>query len=310
MAVALSFGQTVRADEYPTRPIRLVVPFPVGGSSDNMGRMLADRLAPILKQSVVIENKAGAGGMIGTDAVAKSPADGYSLVLVDVYHTTTPVYTRKMPYDAVKDFTPVSLIARSPLFLFSSLAFEPKTAPETFAYARANPNKMTMAIAGTGSIVVDLLRARSGLQFNIIPYKGAAPAMQDLMAGQVNVSMLSMASAGVQVKAGRLRALAVTGNKRNAEFPDVPTFNEVGVAGMDYEQWFGVLGPANMPKPIVDRLADAIAQVLKQPEVRERLATMALEVASPEPELMKRKVEGDFAQWQKLARELDIKPLD
>jgi tripartite-type tricarboxylate transporter receptor subunit TctC len=208
-----SFGKLAVADEYPSKPIRLVVPFPVGGSSDNMGRMLADRLAPILKQPVVVENKAGAGGMIGTDSVAKSPADGYSLVLVDVYHTTTPVYTRKMPYDAVKDFTPVSLIARSPLFLFSSLAFDPKTAPEVFAFARANPNKMTMAIAGTGSIVVDLLRARSGLQFNIIPYKGAAPAMQDLMAGAVNVSMLSMASAGTQVRAGRLRALAVTGNK-------------------------------------------------------------------------------------------------
>ncbi len=288
----------------------MIVPFPVGGSSDNMGRMLADKLVPILKQPVVVENKAGAGGMIGTDAVAKSAADGYSLVLVDVYHTTTPVYTRKMPYDAVKDFTPVSLIARSPLFLFSSLAFDPKTAPEAFAFARANPNKMTMAIAGTGSIVVDLLRARSGLQFNIIPYKGAAPAMQDLMAGQVNVSMLSMASAGTQVKAGRLRVLAVTGNQRNADFPDVPTFAEVGVSGMEYEQWFGVLGPANLPKVVVDRLSAAIAQVLKQADVRERLATMALQAASSEPEEMKNKLEGDFVKWQKLARELDIKPLD
>ena len=142
LALSVIGGPAV-ADEYPSKPIRLIVPFPVGGSSDNMGRMLADKLVPILKQPVVVENKAGAGGMIGTDAVAKSPADGYSLVLVDVYHTTTPVYTRKMPYDAVKDFTPVSLIACSPLFLFSSLAFDPKTAPEAFAFARANPNKMT-----------------------------------------------------------------------------------------------------------------------------------------------------------------------
>ena len=153
------------ADDYPSRTIRLVVPFPVGGSSDNIGRMLAERLAPLLKQSVVVENRAGAGGMIGTDAVAKAAPDGYSLVLVDVFHTTTPVYTRKMPYDAVRDFTPVSLVARSPLFLVTNPAFEARSLRELSAWAKANPGRMTMAIAGTGSVVTDLFRARSGLPF-------------------------------------------------------------------------------------------------------------------------------------------------
>lgn len=306
----LSGQQAARADEYPSRAIKLVVPFPVGGSSDYMGRMLSDKLAPILKQPVVVENKAGAGGMIGTDAVAKSPADGYSFVLVDVFHTTTPVYTRRMPYDAVRDFTPVSLVARSPLFLVASPAFEPKTLPDLITWSKANPGRLTIAIAGTGSVVTDLFRARSGLQFTMVPYKGAAPAIQDLMAGQVNGFISTMASAGTQVKAGRVRVMAVTGNRRNADFPDVPTFAETGIAGMDYEQWFGVLGPAGLPKSVVDKMSGAIGQVLKMPDVRERLATMALEVASPEPEEMRRKVEGDFAQWQKLARELDIKPLD
>jgi tripartite-type tricarboxylate transporter receptor subunit TctC len=299
-----------QAQDYPTKPIRLIVPFPVGGSSDAIGRMLADRLGPILKQTIVVENKAGAGGMIGTDAVAKAAPDGYSLVLVDVFHASTPIYTRKMPYDAIKDFTPVSLIARSPAFLVASNAFEPKTAKDVIAYAKANPNKLTMAIAGTGSVVVDLFKARSGLDFVAVPYKGSSPAIQDLMGGQVNVFITTMASAGAHVKAGRLRVLAATGAKRNTDFPEVPTFAEIGVSGMDYEQWFGVLGPASLPKAVVDKVAAAITQVLKMPEVRERLSVMALEVASPEPEEMRKKLEGDVARWQRLAKELDIKPLD
>jgi tripartite-type tricarboxylate transporter receptor subunit TctC len=306
----LSTNAQAQTNDYPTKPIKLVVPFPVGGSSDAMGRLIADRLGPLLKTTVIVENKAGAGGMIGTDAVAKLPADGYSLVLVDVFHSSTPIYTRKMPYDAVKDFTPVSLIARSPAFLVAANSFAPKTAKDVVAFAKANPERMTMAIAGTGSVVVDLFRARSGLQFLNVPYKGSSPAIQDLMGGQVNVFITTMASAGAHVKAGRLRVLATTGSKRNPDFPDVPTFAEVGVNGMDYEQWFGILGPANMPKAIVDKLSAAIAQITKMPEVRDRLAVMALDVASPEPEEMKRKLEGDVLRWQRLAKELDIKPID
>ena len=312
MALALLAlcGLPVAAQDYPSKPVKLVIPFPAGGSSDGIGRQIADKLGGILKQSVVVENKGGAGGMIGADAVAKSAPDGYTLVLVDVFHTSTPIYTRKMPYDAVKDFTPISLIGRSPAFLVAIPGFEPKTGRDTIAYAKAQPGKLSMAIAGTGSVVVDLFRARSGLQFVSVPYRGSSPALIDLMSGQVNVMITTMASAGTHVKAGKLRALAATGSKRNADFPDVPTFSELGINGMDYEQWFGVMGPANMPKPVVDKLAAAMDQVLRMPDVRERLAGMALEVAQPGPEEMKRKVEGDAQRWQKLAAELDIKPLD
>ena len=312
MALALLAlcGLPVAAQDYPSKPVKLVIPFPAGGSSDGIGRQIADKLGGILKPSVVVENKGGAGGMIGADAVAKSAPDGYTLVLVDVFHTSTPIYTRKMPYDAVKDFTPISLIGRSPAFLVASPGFEPKTGRDTIAYAKAQPGKLSMAIAGTGSVVVDLFRARSGLQFVSVPYRGSSPALIDLMSGQVNVMITTMASAGTHVKAGKLRALAATGSKRNADFPDVPTFSELGINGMDYEQWFGVMGPANMPKPVVDKLAAAMDQVLRMPDVRERLAGMALEVAQPGPEEMKRKVEGDAQRWQKLAAELDIKPLD
>jgi tripartite-type tricarboxylate transporter receptor subunit TctC len=310
-ASLLAFVSTnISAQEFPNKPIRLVVPFPVGGSSDGIGRLVADKLAPILKQNVIVENRAGAGGMIGTDFVAKQAADGYTLVLVDVFHASTPIYTKKMPYDAYKDFTPVSLIGRSPAFLISSPNFEAKTAKDVIAFGKANPDKLTVAIAGTGSVVVDLFRARSGVQFNGVPYKGSAPAMQDLMGGQVNVMITTMASAGTSVKTGRLRALAVTGSKRNADFPEVPTFAEIGVNGMDYEQWFGIMGPATMPKPVVEKLSNAIAQVLKMQDVKDRLASIALDVANPEPEEMRRKVEGDIARWQKLAQELNIKPLE
>lgn len=296
--------------DYPSRPVKLVIPFPAGGSSDGIGRQIADKLSGVLKQSVVVENKGGAGGVIGADAVAKSPPDGYTLVLVDVFHTSTPIYTRKMPYDAVKDFTPVSLIGRSPAFLVAGPSFEPKTAREAVTFARTQPGKMTMAIAGTGSVVVDLFKARSGLNFVSVPYRGSSPAMVDLMSGQVQVMITTMASAGTHVKAGKLRALAVTGSKRNADFPEVPTFGEVGIQGMDYEQWFGIMGPAHLPKPVVDRLAAAMDQVLRMPDVRERLVGMALEVAQPGPAEMRAKVESDAARWIKLAQELDIKPID
>jgi tripartite-type tricarboxylate transporter receptor subunit TctC len=298
------------AQDYPSKPIRLVIPFPAGGSSDGIGRQVAEKLAQVLKATVVVENKGGAGGIIGADAVAKSPPDGYSLVLVDVFHSSGPIYTRKMPYDAVKDFTPISLVGRSPAFLVASPGFEPKTARDVIAFAKANPGKLSVAIAGTGSVVVDLFKARTGLNFVSVPYRGSSPALIDLMSNQVNVMITTMASAGANVKAGKLRALAATGNKRSAELPDVPTFAELGINGMDYEQWFGVMGPAGMPKAVVDKLAAAMDQVLRMPDVRERLAGMALDVATPGPDEMKRKLEGDVARWAKLAVDLDIKPLD
>lgn len=298
------------AQDYANRPLRIVVPFAAGGSSDAAGRLLADKLAPLIKGTVVIDNKAGAGGVIGTDNVAKSPADGHSLVLVDVFHTSTPIYTRKMPYDAVKDFSPVALLGRSPAFWVASPAFEPKTAQDVLRYAKANPGKLSMAIAGTGSVVVDLFKARSGVSFTSVPYRGSSPALIDVMSGQVNVMITTMASAGAHVKSGKLRVLAVTGDKRHADFPDVPTFTEAGVPGIEYEQWFGLLGPANLPAAVVERLSTAVAQVQQQPEVREKLAALAMEPVAPGPEAMRRQLVNDSARWVALAKELDIKPLD
>ena len=298
------------AQDYPNKPIKIVVPFPAGGSSDATGRLLADKLGQVLKAAVVVDNKGGAGGIIGTDFVAKAPADGYTLVLVDVFHSSTPIYTKKMPYDAIKDFTPISLVGKTPAFLIANPAFEAKTAQDAIKYGRANPGKMTMAIAGTGSVVVDLFRARSKIDFVCVPYKGSSPALIDLMSGQVNAMITTMASAGSHVKSGKLRMLATTGAKRHPDFPDVPTCTEAGISGVDYEQWFGIMGPANLPKPIIDKLSGALAQVLLMPDVREKLAGLALEIPATGADEMKKKVEGDTTRWAKLAKELDIKPLE
>ncbi len=298
------------AQDYPSKPIKIVVPFPAGGSSDGTGRLIADKLGQVLKQSVVVDNKGGAGGMIGTDLVAKSAADGYTLVLVDVFHASTPIYTAKMPYDAAKDFTPISLIGKTPAFLLTHPGFEAKTAQDVLKFARANPEKLSMAIAGTGSVVVDLFKARSSVKFISVPYQGSSRAMVDLLSGQVNTFITTMTSAGGQVKTGKLIPLAVTGTQRHPDYPNVPTFAEVGVPGMDYEQWFGLMAPAKLPPAVSDKLAAAMAEVLKMPDVREKLAALALTPAAGGPAEMKAMVEGDTARWKKLAQELSIKPAE
>jgi tripartite-type tricarboxylate transporter receptor subunit TctC len=310
-ALATSTASTPAfAQDYPNKPIKIVVPFPAGGSSDGTGRLIADKLGQVLKQSVVVDNKGGAGGMIGTDLVAKSAADGYTLVLVDVFHASTPIYTAKMPYDAVRDFTPISLIGKTPAFLLTHPGFEAKTAQDVLRYARANPDKLSIAIAGTGSVVVDLFKARSGIKFISVPYQGSSRAMIDLMSGQVNTFITTMTSAGSHVKSGKLVPLAVTGKARHPDYPNVPTFAEVGVSGMDYEQWFGLMAPARLPAAVTNRLAAAMGEVLSMPDVKEKLGNLALTPAAGGAAEMKAMVEGDTARWQKLAQELNIKPAE
>jgi tripartite-type tricarboxylate transporter receptor subunit TctC len=308
--VGSSAAFNVFAQDFPHKTVKIVVPFPAGGSSDGTGRLIAEKLSQVLKQAVVIDNKGGAGGMIGTDLVAKSASDGYTLVLVDVFHASTPIYTAKMSYDAVKDFTPISLIGKTPAFLLTHPGFEAKTAQELLRYARANPEKLSMAIAGTGSVVVDLFKARSGIKFISVPYQGSSRAMIDLMSGQVNTFITTMTSAGSFVKSGKLIPLAVTDTKRHPDYPNVPTFQEIGVPGMDYEQWFGLMGPARMPAAVTAHLASAMDEVLKMPDVKEKLAVLALTPAAGGTAEMKAMVEGDTARWQKLAAELNIRPAE
>ena len=194
--------------------------------------------------------------------------------------------------------------------LFRSATFEQKTAKETLAFAKANPQKLTMAIAGTGSVVVDLFKARSGLDFMSVPYKGSSPALIDLISGQVNVMITTMASAGTHVKSGKLRALAVTGQKRNSDFADIPTFTELGIQGMDYEQWFGMLAPARLPQKVGAILGASIAEAIKDAEVRDRFNRLALDPAFLGPEDYNKRVLSDAARWRKVAADAGIKPVE
>ncbi len=329
-AASVGFVAPVFAQEFPAaKPIKLVVPFPAGGSSDAAGRLVAQEMATLLGQTMVVDNKGGANGIIGTDAVAKSAADGYTLVLVDIFHTTAPIYTRKMPYDAVKDFTPVGLLAKTPAFLFANPAFVDKTvgtalhtvkatpegihrivATKVLDAAKAQPGKVTMAMIGSGSVVVELMRAGSGAEFTNVPYKGSSPALIDLISGQTDLMLTTMASAAVHHKSGKLKMLAVTTAKRHADFPDVPTLAELGVKGMDYEQWFGVLAPAGTPKAVVDKLNAALAKAAATPNAKERLAGLSMDAAVGTPEDFKKRLEGDAQKWVKLAADMGIKPLD
>jgi tripartite-type tricarboxylate transporter receptor subunit TctC len=318
------------AQEFPmTKPIKLVVPFPAGGSSDAAGRLIAQEMGLVLGQSMVVDNKGGANGIIGTDAVAKSAADGYTLVLVDIFHTTAPIFTRKMPYDAVKDFTAIGQIAKTPAFLFANPAFVHKTLGDTLhtikatqsginqitatkvlELAKAHPGKVTMAIPGAGSVVVELLRAGSGAQFTNVPYRGSSPALIDMISGQVDLMITTMASAAVHHKSGKLTMLATTAPKRHPDFPDVPTLAELGVKGMEYEQWFGVLAPAGTPKSIVDKLNAALVKAVGTPNSKERIAGLAMDAAVGSPEEFRKRVEGDAQRWVRLAVEMGIRPLD
>src|SRR6185503_3644672 len=242
------------AQEYPSKPVRFIVPYAPGGSSDILARTLGQKLAESLGQQFVVDNRPGAGSMVGTDAAAKSAPDGYTIILSDMPHAINPSIHAKVPYDPVADFSPVTVIGVSPMFLFANTAFEAKSLRELIALAKAQPGKIAIASGGNGAtthLVAELLQANAGIKLNHIPYKGAGPAIADVAAGQVPITFTSMATAAAVHKAGRVRVLAVTSPKRLTGFPDVPTFAESGLPALTFEHWWGVMAPARTPPAVV-----------------------------------------------------------
>lgn len=299
------------AQDYPNKPVRFIVPYAPGGSSDILARTLGQKLAEAMGQPFIIDNRPGAGSMVGTDALAKSPADGYTIILSDMPHTINPSINPKVPYDPVKDFSPVSVISVSPMFLFVHPSFEAKSVKELIALAKAQPNKFAIASGGNGAtthLVAELLQASAGIKLTHVPYKGAGPAIADVAAGQVPITFTSMATAAPLVKAGRLRVLGVTSSKRLAAFPDVPTFEESGLTGLTFEHWWGIMAPARTPAAVVAKLHGEIVKALAAPDVRDRFTALAVEPRTNTPDQFRALIESDLARWAKVVRDAGIKP--
>jgi tripartite-type tricarboxylate transporter receptor subunit TctC len=296
------FGQ-----QYPSRPVRIVVPLSPGGFADTPARMLAPRLSEQLGRQFFIENKPGAGGTIGADFVAKSPADGYTLLLTGTPHVISAHLYKKMPYDALKDFTHIALIASGPY----ALVVNPQKVPagsvrELVALAKSQPGKIDFASSGNGSaqhLVGALFNAMAGIELNHVPYKGSGPAMQDLVAGQVGVSFAGIPNVLSHVRAGRVRALGVTTAKRWSELPDIPTIAEAGVPGYEATLWLSVSGPAGMPADIVQRLNAEIGRALQDPEVQKNFRSAGVDPAAMDASELERFMRAEYDKWGKVVKD-------
>jgi tripartite-type tricarboxylate transporter receptor subunit TctC len=285
VAVALSatpaFAQS--AASFPAKPVRIVVPFPPGGPLDATGRAIAQKLSEAWGQSVVVDNRPGAGGNIGADLVAKSPPDGYTVVMGALStHAVNPSLYPSMPYDAVRDFAPITLVAVTPNVLVVNPALPVHSLAELIAYAKANPNKLSFGSGSNGSaghLAGELFKVDTGTDVVHVPYKGAAPAMQALLAGDTQFMFDNLASSMPQVKAGKLRALAVTTAKRSSLVPELPTMAEAGLTGFDISTWFGLLAPAGTPPDVIAKWNADVVKILKSPDMRERLMAQGAEPA-------------------------------
>jgi tripartite-type tricarboxylate transporter receptor subunit TctC len=294
---------------WPERPIRLVLPFPAGGPTDTLGRQLAQQLQTALGQSVVVDNRAGANSAIGSDIVAKSPADGYTLLFNASIFAINP-HLVKLPYDIHRDFTPIALVAKAPLLIAVNRDLPVKDVRALIAYARSHPGKLNFGIGSNGSaghLAQESLRSSTGIDIVMVPYKGSSPAYVDLIGGRLQGFTDPVLGALPQVQGGTVRALAVTSSKRLSVLPDVPTVAESGVPGFEFHSWYGLWGPANLPKPVVERLNAEITRWITSAEVRVQFEQLGYETQPGTPEDFARFVRDDSALSAKIIRDAGIK---
>jgi tripartite-type tricarboxylate transporter receptor subunit TctC len=286
--IALLLPGFAAAQAYPSKPIRFVVPYPPGGPLDTVARLLAQKVSENVKQPVIVDNKPGAGGNIGADAVAKSPPDGHTILMGAVAtHAINPTLYANIPYDPVRDFLPVTQVASTPNVLIVNSSVPATNVREFIAHAKANAGKLNFGSGSTGSaghLAGELFKTMAGIDMTHVPYKGAAPAMQDLIGGQVQLMFDNFASASTQVRASRVRALAVTTARRSALAPDLPTIAESGLPGFDISTWFGIFVPAGTPRDIVERLHAEFTRALAAPDVREKMLNLGAEPVGNRPE--------------------------
>jgi len=312
-ALAVAFAANVHAQApYPNHPVRIVVPFPAGGTTDILARATAQKLTETLGQPFVVENRPGAAGNIGAEIVAKSPPDGYTMLMGTVgTHAINASLYEKMPYDHVKDFVPVVLVAGVPNVLVVHPSVPAKSVQELIAYAKANPGKLNFASSGSGTSIHlsgELFKTMTGVSMQHVPYKGSAPALADLTGGQVQLMFDNLPSALPLIKAGKLRALAVTSLARASALPDVPTVAESGLPGFEASSWFGLLAPAGTPKDVITKVNAEVAKWLATPEAKEKLAAQGAIVASGlTPDDFTRHIASETTKWQKVVKDSGAK---
>ncbi|HEX6007687.1 MAG TPA: tripartite tricarboxylate transporter substrate binding protein [Burkholderiales bacterium] len=306
LACAVAWPLAVGAAQtYPERPIRLIVGFPPGGAADILGRIAAQRLGDALGQQVVVDNRGGAGGLIATEIATKGAPDGYTLLFSSIPHVINPHLYRKVSYDALQDFVPVIQFVSVPLMMAAAPALPVKSVKDLIALARSKPGEINYASAGSGSsshLAMELFKAMADVRMTHIPYKGTGPLITDLMTGQVSVTIASAVPLSPQVKAGRLRGLAVTSPKRSAAFPELPAIAET-VPGYEVINWFGIFAPRGTPKSIVTRLNAALNDALRSPELAKVLNARGADVVGGTPVAFARVVKADFAKWAKVVKE-------
>ena len=309
LAAALWTGAAL-SQSYPQKPVRIVVPFAPGGGTDNLTRIMAPYLTEQLRQPVLIDNRPGASGQIGTELVARAAPDGYTIVHVDTSFTSNPSLYRKLPYDTVKDFAPISLLASAPVVLMVHPSVPVKTLKELIALARAHPGELNFATGGAGSAThlgVELFKSAAGLQLVHIPYKGSGPAAAAVLAGHVVMTFASPSATAPHVAAGKLRALAITGERRNAAMPKIPTFTEAGLRGVDSGTHWHSLAPAATPKDIIGTLHSAMAVVLQLPDIRQRLTALGFDIIGSPPEASAAHIRDEIAKWARVVAQAQIR---
>ncbi len=309
LLVSLCVAANAFAQAYPAKPVRLIVPTGPGSISDTVTRQVAQSLTPLLGQPFIVENRVGANGIIGAEAVAKSPGDGYTILMGNFStHAANPALYAKLPYDPVRDFTPIAQTGRIPYVLIVNANVKATNFAELVALAKAQPGKLTYATGSAPSIVgMEAIKRAAGIDVLQVPYKTVPQAVPDLMAGQVDMIVADLGTTGVHIKSGKLRAIAAVTSARTPLLPDVPAIGELGIGGLDVVGWLGWFAAAGMPKDAVDRLHDALRQVLAPKEVRERGALLGIEVITTSPAELAAFTNEQLALWGRLIKEAGIK---
>ncbi|RJF95558.1 Bug family tripartite tricarboxylate transporter substrate binding protein [Noviherbaspirillum saxi] len=309
--VVLSTAFSVAAaDVYPSKPIKWVVPFTPGGAMDTMARTLGEKMSQSMKQPIIIENRPGAGGVVGSTMVAKSEPDGYTMMIVSIGHAVNPSLYKKLSYDPIKDFEPVSLVGIVPNVLVVNPAVKAANVSDLVSLAKQQPGKLTFASAGSGTTIHlagELFASMANIDILHVPYKGSAPAVTDLMGHQVDMMFDSVSSAKPYIDAGRLKPLAVTTSKRSSVLPNVPTVAEAGIKGYELSGWYAVFVPAKTPQPVVNRLNDELVKALKQADVKARFTQIGAEAVGSTPAELAKYLNSETAKWSEIVRARNIK---